>query len=187
MPTHRPGDDFAHALITEHRPFLHVYVRNLMRGDQSRVDDVVQETIARAWQHRGRIPAGAVRPWLFRVARNQVVDLWRRRPPLPVESFEAQTYDTADTHQEDAFERVLQDHDTVALLRGLSRNHQEVLVHLYCLDHSQTQTARALGLAEGTVKSRAHYAIGRLRSQREPASSGLNGRAARIHSQSSPR
>ncbi|GLY28876.1 sigma-70 family RNA polymerase sigma factor [Kineosporia sp. NBRC 101731] len=163
MSSDRPGDDFAHALMTEHRPFLHVYVRNLMRSDQSRVDDVVQETIVRAWQHRGRIPAEAVRPWLFRVARNQVVDLWRRRPALPVESFETQSCDPADSRQEDAFERVLQDHATVALLRGLSDRHREVLVHLYCLDRSQTQTARALGLAEGTVKSRAHYAIERLR------------------------
>lgn len=52
----------------------------------------------------------------------------------------------------------------MALLTGLSRKHREVLVHLYCRDLTQTQTARHLGLAPGTVKSRAHYAIGQLRS-----------------------
>jgi RNA polymerase sigma-70 factor (ECF subfamily) len=45
----------------------------------------------------------------------------------------------------------------------LTEGQREVLIYTYYLGHSMEQTGRALGLAPGTVKSRAHYAIRELR------------------------
>src|ERR1700712_3850048 len=62
-------------LTDEHGPGL---VRFVMRQTRDRelAEDIVQETLARAWKHPARIAAGrdAARAWLFTVARNLVID-----------------------------------------------------------------------------------------------------------------
>src|ERR1700758_5416067 len=62
-------------LYDEHAAALWRYAMRLT-GDQARAEDVVQETLLRAWQHpevtddNGR----SVRAWLFTVARNMIID-----------------------------------------------------------------------------------------------------------------
>ncbi|MFD1277738.1 sigma factor-like helix-turn-helix DNA-binding protein [Streptomyces kaempferi] len=55
--------------------------------------------------------------------------------------------------------------DAMALLRHLSHEHREVLVHTYLQDKTVHETARILGVPAGTVKSRQHYALRQLRNR----------------------
>ena len=65
----------------EHADVLWRFCLSLVGNDRGHAEDVVQETLLRAWRHRTvleRSPA-AVRSWLFTVARNIVIDEWRSR------------------------------------------------------------------------------------------------------------
>ena len=69
-----PEADLMRVLYDEHAAALWRYAVRLT-GDQARAEDVVQETLLRAWQHPevtdGDRPA---RAWLFTVARNMIID-----------------------------------------------------------------------------------------------------------------
>ena len=74
-------DDAAvRALYAEHAAALGAFVVQLLGGDRARAQDVVQETMLRAWRQPALLHQvhGSVRPWLFTVARHIVVDEWRR-------------------------------------------------------------------------------------------------------------
>jgi RNA polymerase sigma-70 factor (ECF subfamily) len=161
MPQTR-DEQLLRALHDEHAGALWAYVVRLT-GDPAGAQDVVQETLLRAWRHPDALdPArGSVRAWLFTVARRLVIDDWRSKrsrvetlpgllPEQPVESG-------------DETERVLQSWVVLEALRQLSPEHRAVLVQCYYRGRSVAEAARELGVPEGTVKSRTHYALQRLR------------------------
>src|ERR1700761_703729 len=57
------------------------FALKLSQGDKYRADDIVQETMLRAWRHPEVVEghADTIRRWLFAVARNVATDLWRRQ------------------------------------------------------------------------------------------------------------
>lgn len=69
------------ALYREHAGPLLAYVLRLVAGDRQRAEDVVQETLIRAWKNAGQLnrATGSVRPWLVTVARRIVIDGHRSR------------------------------------------------------------------------------------------------------------
>ena len=62
---------------------------HLMSGDRQRAEDIVQETLLRAWQHPEAIAGRPARPWLFAVATNLAIDSYRARKARPHEVGEA--------------------------------------------------------------------------------------------------
>mgnify|MGYP002652654209 CR=1 FL=1 len=71
----RPVDELLAALYESHGPALRRFVQNLTRN-AALTEDVVQETMVRAWQRPQVLErdADAARAWLFTVARNLVID-----------------------------------------------------------------------------------------------------------------
>ena len=149
-------------LYDEHAGVLLGYVRRLLGGDTARAEDVVQETLLRAWQHPEAVGGGRpVRAWLLTVARHLVIDGERRRRSRPHEVELVPAHDDAD--DEPAFEAVLAAYEVADALGSLSAEHRAVVVELYYRDRSVADAARVLGVPEGTVKSRAYYALRALR------------------------
>ena len=68
-------------LHDEHAAALWRFALRLVDNDRARAEDVVQETLLRAWRHRAVLESAppALRAWLFTVARNIVIDEWRSR------------------------------------------------------------------------------------------------------------
>src|SRR6202451_1720814 len=66
-------------LYAEHAGPLLRYALHLTSGDRQRAEDIVQETLLRAWLHPDAIAERPARPWLFAVARNLAVDSHRAR------------------------------------------------------------------------------------------------------------
>lgn len=75
-PGERACDEaLVRALYAEHAAPLLRYALRLTSGDRQRAEDIVQETLLRAWLHPEAIAERPARPWLFAVARNLAVDL----------------------------------------------------------------------------------------------------------------
>ncbi|MGI5224479.1 sigma-70 family RNA polymerase sigma factor [Actinoallomurus sp. CA-142502] len=156
------GDDaFSRTLYERHGTVLLSFVVQLCGGDRYRAEDVVQETAVRAWQHRGILDptTDQVRTWLFTVAHRLVIDHHRARQARPKE--------VADEPEEpavpDPADRVVTLRAVLETMTELTVQQREVLIYTYYAGYSVEQTAAALGLAPGTVKSRAHYAMRALR------------------------
>lgn len=151
---------FMQALHDEHAAALWAFAVRLTGGDRQAAEDVVQETLLRAWRHPDS-PAfsseqlGAARGWLYTVARRIVIDEWRARSARP-EKLVAEVPESYGTDHTDALvqSRLITD----ALLQ-LSGEHRAVLVEMFYRRSSVRETAQRLGIAEGTVKSRTHYAL----------------------------
>jgi RNA polymerase sigma-70 factor, ECF subfamily len=162
-PAPRPdADAFSRTLYERHGTVLLSFAVQLCDGDRHRAEDVVQETAVRAWQHQGILDPtnDRVRTWLFTVAHRIVIDHHRARQARPKEVGEDEPADAASP---DPAERVVTLQVVLDAMSRLSEGQREVLIYTYYLGHSVEQTAAALGLAPGTVKSRVHYAMRALR------------------------
>jgi RNA polymerase sigma-70 factor, ECF subfamily len=154
-------DDVLRALYKEHAgPVLGYALR--LTGDRQRAEDIVQETMLRAWRHPEAIAPGrgSLRPWLFTVARNLVIDNARARTSRPVEVGQL-CLATAGT--DDNLDSILIARDVAAAIRTLSPSHREVVVQTYFLGKTLSEAAESLGVPIGTVKSRCYYALRALR------------------------
>jgi RNA polymerase sigma-70 factor, ECF subfamily len=162
----RPGnqlsdEEVVRALYEEHGRSLLAYATRLT-GDRAAAEDVVQETLVRAWRHASTLTEnrGSVRGWLLTVARNIVTDRARARAARPAEVAESPATPPI---ERDHSETVV---DTMVVLDALDRvsaEHREVLVEIYYRGRSVTEAAKALGIPPGTVKSRTYYALRALR------------------------
>jgi RNA polymerase sigma-70 factor (ECF subfamily) len=148
-------------LYRENAAFVLAYVTALL-GDRHLAEDVVQETMLRAWRHCGRLSTenGSVRGWLVRVAHNIAMDKVRMRRSRPVEVAETSAPPPQVRDHADAVVTAL---DVRQALTRLSPGHRDVLEHLYLNGLTAAETATVLGIPEGTVFSRAYYGLHMLR------------------------
>jgi RNA polymerase sigma-70 factor (ECF subfamily) len=150
-------------LYDEHAAALWRYALRLT-GDHARAEDVVQETLLRAWRHP-EVAADTDRParaWLFTVARNLIIDERRSarfRNESGVPDLERVADQALPEEVDSALDRLL----LSTALSQLSEEHRAVIGRAYYQGWSTAQIADDLDIPEGTVKSRLHYAVRALR------------------------
>ncbi|MEV8514782.1 sigma-70 family RNA polymerase sigma factor [Dactylosporangium sp. NPDC051484] len=150
------------ALYTEHYGVLLAFVSRYER-DRHRAEDLVQDTLLRAWRHIERIDVtrDTTRAYLLTIARNVVSNAWRadqRRPRL-VSDPDAVAAVADPGNVDELVEGWL----IRAALERLSAEHREVIRSVYYDGRTVADTAKRLAVPEGTVKSRAYYAVRALR------------------------
>src|ERR1700722_10553305 len=148
-------------LYSHHAKALHGYVGKFC-PDRASAEDIVQETFIRAWRHLPQLSADdrPIRPWLFRVARNLLIDANRAAQARPVSVPEQPGGEIGtDSGMEEILDRQL----VSAALRHLSPVHQSVLVETFYRGGTMATVARELGIPYGTARSRLHYALDALR------------------------
>jgi RNA polymerase sigma-70 factor (ECF subfamily) len=146
------------ALYDGHAPALLAYAVRLTDGDRARAEDIVQETLVRAWRHLDRLDesAGPVRPWLFTVAQRVAIDAHRARKARPPETGDAVLASVPSLDDvEPALDRIV----VTDALDSLSADHRAVIVETYYRGRSVAEAAAVLGIPSGTVKSRTYYAL----------------------------
>ncbi|GIH98048.1 RNA polymerase sigma factor [Planobispora takensis] len=156
------GELIVSALYREyHRPLL-AFVSRLTWGDLQWAEDVVQETMIRAWRGADRLDPGApsLMPWLATVARRIVIDDRRRKDARPHEADEGALESVP---MPDQMENLLRQVVVSDALSSLSPAHREILNETILKDRSVNEAAEILGIPVGTVKSRVYYALRALR------------------------
>ena len=162
-----PGDPDAaiRHLYSHHARALYGYVGRFC-PDQASADDIVQETFIRAWRHLPQLRAGdrPVRPWLYRVARNLLIDANRAAQARPVTVPEEPA---GEIGTDSGVDEILDWQLVSAALQHLSPAHQSVLVETFYRGGTMATVARELGIPHGTARSRLHYALDALRQHLE--------------------
>jgi RNA polymerase sigma-70 factor (ECF subfamily) len=159
-PAH--DEELVRALCAEHGDALFSHAMRLVGGDRQRAEDLVQETLVRAWRHPDLLDPdrGSVRAWLFTTARNLSIDAWRRRSSRVVE---VMTDALPEPPSSDEADRAVESWLIAEALSRLTPAHRQVLVECFYRGRSVADAAVRLGVPPGTVKSRTHYALRALR------------------------
>lgn len=161
----RQGDDAAWmALMEEHQqPVFRLAYLNL--GDADEAEDVAQETFIRAFRNLDRFDESRpMRPWLLQISAN----LARNRRRAVGRYWNAiQRWVQSEVYEDDGVEAgseaKLESEQVVEAIRRLNPADQQVIYMRFFLELSVRETAQALEIAEGTVKSQTSRALGRLR------------------------
>lgn len=150
-------------LYDEHAAALWRYATRLT-GDRARAQDVVQETLLRAWQHPEVVSDSerSARAWLFTVARNMIIDE-RRSLRFRCEVSTPEGLDVAGPDALDAENAMLDRQLIDDAMARLTPEHRAVIRRCYFLGWTTARIAADLGIPDGTVKSRLHSALRRLR------------------------
>lgn len=154
----RGGEDAFAAVV---RPHLEVAFRlaYVITGSSPDAEDAVQDALVKAWRALGRFRAGEpVRPWLLRIVANEARNRRRssgRRLRLALRAA------AVEPPREDA--GAVDRQALLEALHALPEDAQAVLACRYLLGLSERETAAALDVAPGTVKSRTSRALDRLR------------------------
>jgi RNA polymerase sigma factor (sigma-70 family) len=158
----RAGDSAAYGeLVVLHAPMAKRTAVFLGAGADA--DDVVQESFVKAYGALARFrDEAAFRPWLLRIVANETRNVVRSRSRRSRREELAAPLDVVLDPAEEAvsLERRSQ---LLAAVRALPSQYRLVVTCRYLLDLDEQETAVVLGWPRGTVKSRLHRALGRLR------------------------
>ncbi|MBP5987046.1 MAG: RNA polymerase sigma factor [Azonexus sp.] len=140
-------------------PRLRRYARAML-GDRAAADDLVQDTLERAWSRFSQWrPGSDLRAWLFGIMHNLRVDQLRRGS-LTTHSLDEEAGDVPTrATQSDRLEVM----DIESALRQLPDDQREVLLCVALEEMSYAEVAAALGIPVGTVMSRLSRGRERLR------------------------
>jgi RNA polymerase sigma-70 factor (ECF subfamily) len=130
-------------------------------GDRQLAEDLVAEAFTRAWMSWPKVSRHpAPRAWIVRTALNTRVSWWRRRRREVV--LEDGGPELPDPAAPDPGPPGL-DPALLTALRQLPQRQREVIALRVFLDLDTRQTAKALGIAEGTVTAHLSRAVSALR------------------------
>jgi RNA polymerase sigma-70 factor, ECF subfamily len=136
------------------------FARRSLNSNQN-AEDVVQETFSRAWRSRARFDPtlGSLRTWLFAIERRVIYDV-----SAQVTKHSATSIDRiGERAGDDTIERAMLGWQIESALQRLDSDHRMIVTELYFNGRSGRDVAELFGLPEGTVRSRAFYALKMLR------------------------
>ena len=141
-------------------------LRNFIRrrvADPRDVEDIVQDVFSELVEANHRLmPIDHVTGWLFQVARNRIIDLFRRKKP---ERFEEDVHllESLDAGPENAYARSVLVEELEDALDELPKEQRDVFIAHEIDGKSFKEISAATGVSVNTLLSRKHYAVLHLR------------------------
>lgn len=152
------SDDFRVQLIDGLRG-LRAFARTFHR-DPARADDLVQETMLKAWSKRGQFQEGTnMRAWLFTILRNVYISELRKKKREVEDADGSYAATLAEKPAQDGHMAMLDMRDALA---ELAVDQREALILVGASGFTYEEAAEVIGVAPGTVKSRVSRARSRL-------------------------
>jgi RNA polymerase sigma factor (sigma-70 family) len=160
------GDTAAYSELVRMHQDVAFRAAYLVTGSAAEAEDAAQDGFVKAWQALPRFRRGApFRPWLLAIVTNEARNRRRhagRQHTLALRAWDPDSPDTAEAATARAeHERLLQ------IVGALREEHRLVIGYRYFLGLSEEDTAEALDIPRGTVKSRLARALAQLREQME--------------------
>src|SRR5712692_1947934 len=163
------GDSAAYEEIVKRYQQVAFRTAYVVTGSAPDAEDAAQEAFVKAYRALDRFrPDAPFRPWLLRIVANEARNRVRssgRRQHLDLRLSEGFRPGDAAPSPEAVAVAADERRRLLALVNALSGDDRLVISCRYFLELSSEETAAALGVAEGTVKSRLSRALARLRTQ----------------------
>jgi RNA polymerase sigma-70 factor (ECF subfamily) len=148
----------AETVITEYQSSLRTFLLSRMRNP-SDVDDVLQDALTKIFQKLHTLKSEQkIKPWLFQIARNTMLDHYRRKSSEASVSADDLWYDTPTETAEHAFEGCVE-----SFLDALPNESGDLLRAVELQGVSQKEYAKRLGISYSTLKSRVQVSRKQLR------------------------
>ena len=167
------GDAAAYEEIVQRYQQIAFRTAYVITGSSADAEDAAQEGFVKAYRALDRFRLGAdVRPWLLRIVANEARNRVRssgRRHQLELRLTEGFRPGDAAPSPEAVAVAADERRRLLAMVNALSHEDRLVIASRYFLELSGEETAAALGIAEGTVKSRLSRALARLKVRVEEA------------------
>ncbi|WP_026421402.1 SigE family RNA polymerase sigma factor [Actinokineospora inagensis] len=158
MAAIRPDDEFAQFVARRSTALLRTAYL-LCAGDRGAAEDLLQDVLERVYARRGRV-RGDLEPYVRAAMANASANRWRARSRRVTEA----PLELADDPGVGGHEGTVLDRDRIAKALGLlPARVRAVLVLRFFDDLSEADTAAALGVSPGTVKSQTARGVARLR------------------------
>lgn len=156
-----PGDEFE-AMYESHAPSIYRFMFWRTR-DEMLAEDLTSNVFEKAWRARHSFTGGSAKAWLHKIARNTLIDHWRKRQDIAM----ADPAAIETVSQEAALPEVLDQAMLVAELRravsGLPKDMRRVVELRFIEGLSARQTGQQLGLSEANVRVVQYRALRKLR------------------------
>ena len=167
----RRGDERAYQEIVLTYQGIAFRTAYLLARNAADAEDAAQEAFVKAYRALGRFRPGApFRPWLLQIVANEARNRRRsaaRRERLTLRAAaEVRPGDAVPSPEAALLSRASQE-ELLSAVERLSEDHRDAITCRYFLDLSEDETAAALGVRRGTVKSRLSRALERLREELE--------------------
>jgi len=167
------GDTAAYEEIVERYQQIAFRTAFVLTGSAADAEDAAQEGFTKAYRalHRFR-PGAPLRPWLLRIVANEARNHARstsRRHRLELRLTDDFRPGHAASSPEAVVVAVDERRRLMQMVNSLSADDRQIIASRYFLQLNGEETAAALGIPEGTVKSRLSRALSRLRGRIEEA------------------
>jgi RNA polymerase sigma-70 factor (ECF subfamily) len=155
-------------LFDRFAPRVEAYLRRL-GAERALAEDVTQDVMLVLWQRADSYdPTRAIASaWIFRIARNRLIDAFRRQRSEPRADGDAVEVLAGDDTEHSFYLTQLERHLRHAVA-SLPSDQNQLIEQGYFRDKTQSALADEFGLPLGTVKSRQRRALGRLRQHLDP-------------------
>jgi RNA polymerase sigma-70 factor (ECF subfamily) len=167
----RRGDQDAYGELVSAYQGIAFRTAYLLTGNAADAEDAAQDAFVKAFYALGRFRRGAeLRPWLLRIVANEARNRRRsagRRGNLALRAAAAISSGGAAPSPETSLLDAARSSTLLEAVNGLRDEERDVVVCRYFLELSEEETAEALGLRKGTVKSRLSRGLAHLRQRME--------------------
>ncbi|MEX2519688.1 MAG: sigma-70 family RNA polymerase sigma factor [Paracoccaceae bacterium] len=169
------SDDFKRDLLAT-MPAVRGFARTFERNGP-RADDLVQETMVKAWANREKFQPGSnMKAWLFTILRNAYISQIRKHKREVEDADGSMTANLSEGGRQEGHMAML---DLRAALALLPEDQREAVILVGAAGLSYDEAAEVVGVAAGTVKSRVSRARAKLSAMLGETAETLEGSAQR--------